>query len=137
MKFLFPVFVAVLFVAGCGTVTRALLTPTYNVDHGTNTAQIVGYTVNTNSALAKTLGTVDEIAPLVPAPWGTIVGGVSALAGASLALFAKLRTANAEKILDVVIAGVEAAGNADVKAKINQVALAHGVEGQLSSKVNP
>lgn len=122
---------------GCAAVTRNLLTPVYLQDHGTNTTTVAGYVVNTNSAVSQTIATVAAVAPVVPPPYGSIIGGAAALAGAGLGLFAKLRQMQADKILTAVIAGVEAAGNADTKSKITSMALAQGVQGELDKRVNP
>lgn len=124
---------------GCAAITRATLSPVYApaVPGDTNAPAIVAYTVNTNAAIPQIVAGVQTVAPLVPAPVGTILGGLATLAGVSLAAFAKLRSIKADKLLNVVIAGVEAAGNADTKAKIQNLALSQGVQGALDAKVNP
>ena len=145
MKFLrsfAPLFAALAILTagvGCAALTRATLTPVYApaVPGDTNAPAIVAYTVNSNAPAAQIIAGVQTVAPLVPAPVGTILGGLASLAGVSLAAFAKLRTMKAEKLLNVVIAGVEAAGNADTKSKIQNLALSQGVQGALDAKVNP
>jgi hypothetical protein len=91
-----------------------------------------GYVVN--PGIANALGTAQDVITNVPFPWsGALTGALGALS-AALALVAKIKSDKAS-ILPAVIAGIEAAGNADVKKAVLAEATAAGVEAGLHKEV--
>lgn len=150
---------------GCGTVgglftQQQTVTPVVTPQLVTNTvAQIVtdqagatftnfanlvstnfetNYVTNVTYAVAPKvqsyIGAAQSVNQAIPTPWQSFLAlGFAGLSGV-LGLVAKFKSDKAS-ILPSVIAGVEAAGNADVKKSIQSMALANGVEGQLSALV--
>ncbi len=123
---------------GCGA-TKYLLTPTAVVVPYTNSVTgqvgVVTNTVYVPSPAAQQIGTVgNQIAPLIPAPFGTAVEGILALATLGLGYFAKIKTAQANtnsSLLNAVIAGVETGNSDATKAAVQSHAAAAGLQTTL------
>lgn len=74
------------------------------------------------------------VAPLIPAPFGTILGGVLSLATLGLGFYAKKvngQLSTAQSVITAVVSGVEVAGDAATKIAIQSHATAAGVQDNL------
>lgn len=140
---------------GCATAEKYLLTPTAATITAAQPAQPA--TTNTATgevipaqpaqpaqtnvtayapapAVTSILQTGQQFAPLAPAPWGWIASGLLALISAGLGLFAKSKSgqlSDTQSITRAVVAGVEAANNAEIKAAVQNAAVAAGVQSKL------
>lgn len=140
--------VTLLAVAGCSTLDKALLTQQPSITPATTNAVTGAVTPPvTNSeyvpkpAIQGAITTAQTYTPLIPAPYGTAVDTLLALAAAGLGLYArsrngalastaaKLQTANT--IVQAVVSGVEAVGHPETKAAIQNAAVAAGVQVSL------
>ena len=89
-----------------------------------------------NPGVASKLDAARQIVQSVPTPWSGIAAGVLAGVSAVLGFIAKIKSDKAA-LLPVVIAGVEAAGEASapVKQSIQNLATAAGVQPRLDAVV--
>jgi hypothetical protein len=119
--------VALLGVNGC-----ALLSKSY--PNGTNAAPVY-----VPSSLASNINNgAQQVAAVVPTPYGGLLATVATLAFAGLGLFARIKTtaaANNESMLTAVISGVENANIDSVKQAVSNAAVSAGVSGILATKV--
>lgn len=98
----------------------------------TNFVTNISYSVSTN--VNGYIAAANVVNSVIPTPWQPAVTlGLSALT-IILGLIAKFKSDKAS-VLPAIIAGVEAAGNSDVKKSIQTMALAQGVEKELSYHV--
>lgn len=119
--------------------------PPVIISYVTNPSPVIGYSVSSNAASG--LQIAQTVSPLLPPPANGIAVAVIGLIAAGLGAFAKVKTSQlnstktklgtAETLLNVTIAGVEAAGDAATKQSIKATSQAAGVAGELESKVNP
>ena len=98
----------------------------------TNWTTNVSFTVN--PAVQSFLGKAETVSENIPVPYGEYAAKFFGLLSIGLGILAKMKSDKA-KILPALIAGVEAAGNADVKKAIQDRALTAGVEGELNKLV--
>ena len=87
-----------------------------------------------NPGIANTIGTAQDVITNAPFPWSGALAGILGLLSGSLALVAKIKS-NKAAILPAIIAGIEAAGNAEVKKAVLAEATAAGVETLLHKEV--
>jgi hypothetical protein len=109
-----------------------LVTPVYQP----GTTNVVQYIPS--APLTNALGIGQQVAPLVPPPFGEIASGVLALATAGLGVYARIKTnqlSDHQSMLSAVIAGVEKAGTPATKDAIAQNAAVAGVGGELDAAV--
>ena len=100
--------------------------------------QQTNYTYTVSPTVQTALSTGENLAPLAPAPYGWILSGVLALAGAALGAVAKAKTDKASMLQTIVtatVAGVEAGGDAATKQAIQSHANAAGVQPILNDIV--
>jgi len=127
--------------AGCA---GRLITPVYGPipEGSTNPPPVIGYTANTNTLAVA--GTVGQVGQIIPPPGNWIVGGLATLFTVGLGAYARLKTNQATKgvdLLNAVIAGVEAAGKinptatAPVKASITTHVAAVGYGDEFNTTV--
>lgn len=129
-------------ITGCGTVSKMFTSPAPSIQlvqtnpatGNLQTNEILQVQPNTN--LLGAIQTGQQIAPLIPQPFGGITSAVLALLAGGLGLYAKTRNtlantalnnvAKANSLLTTVIAGVEAAGDVATKNNIATMAAAAG-----------
>lgn len=90
--------------------------------------------VTVNPAVTRSLDTARDIVTMVPTPWSPVVAGGLAVLSGVLGLIAKKKSDKAA-LVPALIAGVEAANNADVKNSIRTIATAVGVQPLLDRHV--
>ena len=91
-----------------------------------------------NSTAIGVTQSANAIAPLIPAPFGTILGALATLvaAGASgIAAYKNKKMNEHASMLAATIAGVETAGTDDTKKAIQNLAAAAGVQDKLNAIV--
>lgn len=120
---------AVALLTGCSS-NGGLFQRSYVVNPDGTTNSIV----TVNPSVTRGLNTAQEIVGSVPTPWSQIAAGALAATTAVLGVIAKLKSDKAA-LLPAVIAGVEAAGNAEVKRSIKTQATLTGVQAQLHKEV--
>jgi hypothetical protein len=117
IKLIVPMLFLTAILFGCA---GRLLTPVYGPSMGgTNPPVIVGWIPNTNAI--NSAGVVGKVGGVLPTPGNWILGGLSSLFVAGLGVYARIKSTQVNKgqaILNAVISGVEAAGDADVKKTI-------------------
>ena len=121
-----------------GLLTGCIATPTgkqlfvpmetVTADGQTNIVYVV------NPGVTGKLDAARGIVQAVPTPWSHIAAGALAVASAVLGVIAKVKS-NKAALLPAVIAGVEAAANAETKLEIKRIAMATGVEPALHREV--
>ena len=128
--------------AGCADKRFFVPTQTVTTVTATNAATLLpstNFVTNTiysvNPGVSGALNTGRTIAQDVGGPWGMIISGGLGLLSAGLGWIAKKKSDQAA-LLPAIITGVEsAAGNQEVKAAIEKVARAAGVESRLNALV--
>jgi hypothetical protein len=96
--------------------------------------QATNYTYTVNSAWTGTAETIQTAAPLVAGPWGSVAATAIGLFMAGLGWFARVKSKQAG-LLDVVIAGVEAANQPATKEAVAKIAAAIGKGKALDAEV--
>ena len=124
-------FIALIVFAGCKT--NPLIQPVFSP--GTTNIQFYVPAAPLTNAIAI----ANQVAPLIPAPFGEIASGVLALATAGLGLYAKAKSnqlSTSQSMLSSVITGVEKGGTPQTKQAIQQSSVAAGVADQLDNAVH-
>lgn len=100
---------------------------------GQNTTNYVA-----NAAVTQVAGVAQMAAPLVPQPWGALIGALgvlgTAVAGA-IATYKNKRVNEQKAMLNAVIIGVEQANNPATKLAIQDIATALGANDKLHKVV--
>jgi hypothetical protein len=120
--FPFAYFACILLATGCGFYDR---TQVVTRDGQTNV------TYSPKPALTEALGTATGLAKFLPAPWNELLTGALAITTGLVGFVAKRKST----IVRALVIGVEAANHPPVKAAIQQIASAAGVERGLNRVV--
>jgi hypothetical protein len=114
---------AILLLAGCGLIYDR--SESVTADGQTNVVY------SPRPGVTDGLGTAKQVARFLPSPWGEIATGILGVTTTILGVVAKRKST----LVRAMVIGVEAANHAPVKAAIQQIAHAAGVERGLNRVV--
>lgn len=133
--------VALLAVTGCETIKKALydqapvvVPASTNAVTGVVTPAVTNVVLTPKESITNGAKTAEGYAGALPPPYGTIAGGLLALALAGVSIYAKQQNgqlSTAQSVIQAVVTGVEAVGHPETKAAIQNAAVAAGVQADL------